>query len=103
MFDTNVGVVVLDLLLILEFWSIALWFTFDLNKRKLFAILAFGFFLGAGGVLVILPGDIALMLGYERGSEWFLSRNFRSLPNRIVWAVGFGVVAVVLRFGKWVK
>ena len=80
MLDTNVQVVVLDLLLILEFWSIALWFSFDL-KRTLFLMMALGFALGGLGVLVILPGDIALALGYQPGSDWFLTRNFRALPT----------------------
>ena len=102
MIDTNVQVVALDLLLILEFWSIALWFSFDLT-RKLFLTMALGFALGGLGVLVILPGDIALMLGYQPGSDWFLTREFRALPNRYIWAIGFGIVAVVLRFGKWVR
>lgn len=102
MLDTNVQVVILDLLLILEFWSIALWFSFDL-KRTLFLTMALGFALGGLSMLVILPGDIALMLGHKSGADWFLTREFRALPNRYISVIGFGIVAVVLRFGRWVK
>ena len=100
--NINILIVILDFVLILELWSIALWFTFDLTRR-LFLVMAIGFMLASLGVLIVLPGDMALMFGYTPDGWWFLSREFRAIPNRAVWAVGFGIVAAVLRFGKWVK
>ena len=102
MFNTNALVVALDFLLLAELWSIALWFTFDLTRR-LFVAMAIGFMCAGLGVLLLLPGDIALALGHRQDDFWFLARDFRALPNRAVWSIGFGILTFILRFGRWVK
>ena len=96
----NLGAVILDVIIILECWSNALWLSVDL-KNSLMLTLGIAFGLAALGFVIVGIGDVALALGFRQDDMWFLTRAGRAFPARIVWAIAFGLVTVTLRFGKW--
>lgn len=98
--DANWHVVALDFILILELWLIGIWFSGNLGRWS-FLILTWAFLSMGLGFIVITIGDVAIALGDPPAGVWFLDREWRALPWRVSFVLGFATVAGVLRFGKF--
>lgn len=99
---TNWTVVAQDIIIVLSFWSAMLWFSFDL-RRKLFALLALVCLLVCLATAAVTIGDISQAAGYKAGDFWFLTREWRALPNRTFLMLAGLILALTLRFGYWLN
>ena len=98
----NLTTVTLDVVIVLECWSCALWFLGGVKNTLMWA-LGIGFIFITFGFLMVALGDVALALGFRADDLWFLSRIGRALPSRALWAIAFTLITATLRFGKWIR
>jgi len=100
MISYNWQAVILDVILLIDFLAIALWFSGDFSRRS-FVMISAAFALVAASYLMITIGDLLIALGYTVVDTWILERFWRALSWRYGAAIGFSIVAGVLRFGTF--
>lgn len=98
--DIGWNVVALDFIIIIECILISAWFGLNFIN-KLLSSISVCFLLISLGWALLLPGDIGMAIGYTINDFWFLTREWRDQPNRILISLGFGAFIFMLRFGNW--
>ena len=96
--NTDWQAVLLDALMVMELGCIGIWFSGSFKHKTLMALSVA--FLGMGtSMILLLLGDLAIAMGFDRTDFWFLSREWRALPWRYGFMIGLAIIAGVLRFG----
>jgi hypothetical protein len=99
--DANWQAAISDMIIVLDCLVLGLWFSANLHRRAFLAI-SVTFFAMAVVWIGITLIDTTLALGLDVGDQWFLpSRAWRALPARYSFAIGLGVIAAVMRFGRF--
>lgn len=100
MLSANWQAVILDLILLLDFFAIALWFSDGMDK-PIFRWMAVAFAVIGASYIILTIGDLLIALNYTREEIWLLDRAWRALSWRYGAATGFSIFAGVLRFGRF--
>lgn len=96
-------IVLLNWIIIVECVAIALWYGADLSHPAMRWLFAAFVLLALAFLLFPVPRDFMYAMESKIDGFWFLSRPYTIFPWRIGMATSFGIILLVLRFGKWSK